>query len=183
MKIQELKENEPLKVIEVSKHVMVPQLQLGDASNYDTIECKQIQMMVFTDGELAMEGEEVTEDISEYYIGKKKYQYTVDTLKTRDVFFRNHSYVITYLIAQRWMSVGNFTGWFDVVEDVSVYLENAKDKKALKDAKRVIGKIQNRNDNVDYSSFLSMYLSRGRGLKDVEIEEIAKNAYSLRKIR
>ena len=77
MKIKELKENEPLKVIEVSRRCKHRSLNLG------VVEWKRIKMRVFTDGEIVCEDAEIIQDIDEYYIGKSKYPYDVNTLKTK----------------------------------------------------------------------------------------------------
>ena len=112
MKIKELKENQPLNVIEVYKHEGIPSFGLDNKSNDSTLEFKQIHTMVFTDGEFLKESEEKIKNIKEYYIGNKKYEYRVDTLKTRDIFLKNYSYAIVYLVAQEWITVGNVRRWF-----------------------------------------------------------------------
>lgn len=178
MKFQELKENEPLKVIEVSKHIPTP---IFDAKNPSYIEFKHIQMEIFTDGVVEKESETTSKNIEEYYIKKRKYD--LDTLKTKNIYFKNHSYVITYLIAKEWMKVGHIIGWFDVIKDVSIFLQNSKDKQALKSAKRVIRDIENRNKRADYSSIIGMIASQCGGLKKFEMEEVSKNVYSLKKVK
>ena len=183
MKIQELKENSPLKVIEVSKYFEMPPSIFNpkEVSNPDIGEIKQIQMRVFTDGKIKKISKELVESIKEYYIGKRKYQHPVDTLKTKNIFFKDHSFVITYLIAKEYTTVGNIRGWFDIIKDVSVYLENTKDKKALKNAKQAIKEIQNHNSSVDYSSLFGMLISWGNGLEKFNPEEIEENVFSLKK--
>lgn len=182
MKIQELKENEPLEVIEVSNHMSMPYFHTKE-KKVKVIEHTQIQMRIFTDGEIEKESEETSERIKEYYIGKRKYPCYVDTLKTKNIFIKNHSYVITYLIAQEWMNVCNIRGWFDVVKDISVYLENSKDKQALKTAKQAIKQIQKHNNRVDYSSLFTMLSTRGGDIDKFETKRVSKNVYSLRKTR
>lgn len=185
MKFTELKEQEPLEVVEVTKHMVIPKFPNPNTGKIDrknrTVENKKIQMRIFTDGEIAKESEEVTQNIEEYYIGKRKYQYDVDTLKTKNIYFKNHSYVITYLIANEFMTVGNVHGYFDVIKEVSIYLQNPKDKKALKCAKQAIREIANRNNSVDCSSLFGMLFSQGKELQKFETEKISKNVYSLKK--
>lgn len=186
MKFTELKENEPLEVIEITNHIVFPRFPNPTTGKRDidsdiVSEDKRIQMRIFTDGEIEKESEETSQNIDEYYIGKKKYQYDVDTLKTKKVYFKNHSYVITYLIANEFMTIGNARGWFDVVKEVSIYLKNPKDKKALKCAKQAIREIENHNNSVDYSSLFGMLFSQGKGLQKFETEKISKNVYSLKK--
>ena len=183
MKFKELKEHEPLEVVEVTKHMVIPDFPGTKSLNRKVFEDKKIQMRIFTDGEIAEESEETTKSIDEYYIGKRKYQLAVDTLKTKNLYFKNHSYVITYLIAKEFRTVGSVSGWFDVVEDVSIYLKNPKDKTALKSAKGVIREIENHNKSVDYSSLFGMLFSQGKESPKFEPEEISKNVYSLKKRR
>ena len=175
MKIKELKENEPLQVIEVSNHVTVP-------FRSKKIECDMIKMRVFTDGEISKESEEKKEEINEYYFGKKKYQCGVDTLKTKDIYFNNHNYVITYLIAQEWTKIGNVSGWFDIIKDVSIYMKNPKDRKTIKTVEQVIRQNKECNRSVNYSSLFAMLAGQRKGYETFEPKKISKNVYTLRKI-
>ncbi len=178
MKFQELKENEPLEIIEVSDHI---EPIFVDEDDPNLIELDRIQMRIFTDGEIVKESEEIIEDIDTYYFGKKKYDNDVDTIKTKKIYLKNHSYVITYLISKEFISTGNIKGWFDVVKDVTIYLENAKDRKALKSAKKVIRIINNHNNSVDYSSLQRMLYSKAQSIEKFECEKISKNVYTIKR--
>lgn len=171
MKIQELKEDSPLAIIEVIDHV----LSAND-------EWKRIYMSVFTDGEILKESEEKVESIDEYYFGKQKYKCSVDTLKSKNIYFKNHNYVITYLIAQEWTRVGNIGGWFDIIKDVSIYMKNPKDRKTLKMIRQVIRQNEERARSVDYSSLFAMLFGQTKGFETFEPKKISKNVYTLRKI-
>ena len=81
MKFQELKENEPLKVIEVSNHIPTP---IFDAKNPSYIVFKHIQMEIFTDGVVEKESETTSKNIEEYYIKKKKIRFR---------YFKNKKYI------------------------------------------------------------------------------------------
>ncbi len=185
MKIRELKENEPLKVIEVTNHFPAwPDPNTGKIDeNAKGSEDKRIKTIIITDGEIEKQTEETTQDINEFYIGKSKYHMTVDTLKTKNIYFKNYSYVITYLLAKEFMVKGSVAGWFDIVKEVSVYLENIKDKKALKEAKRVIKEINNLNSHTDYSSLFGMILSQPTKSEKFETEEISRNVYTLKRTK
>ncbi len=172
MKIQELKEDNPLTLMEVTDHVLSPD-----------DEWKRIYMVVLTDGEIAKESEEKIENIDEYYFGKQKYKCCVDTLKTKNVYFKNHNYVITYLIAQEWTTVGNIHGWFDIIKDISIYMKNPKDRKTLKTVKQVIKQNEARIRSVDYSSILSMLCGNRKGFETFEPEKISENVYSLKRTK
>lgn len=178
MKIRELKENEPLKVIEVTKHLTVPTSPVKENEKSKVIEDEHIKTIIFTDGEIEKQTEEASQSIDEYYIGKSKYHMTVDTLETKNIYFKNHSYVITYLLAKEFMVKGHVRGWFDVIKDVSIYLENGKDKKALREAKRFIKQINECNDYTNYLSSWGLQLPQDEGL-----EKISKNAYTLKRTK
>ena len=141
MIIKELKENEPLDVIKVYNHIKGAPASPGKENNQNIDMVESVKTLIFTDGEIEKESEEISEKIYEYKIGKKKYDYPVDTLKTKNVYFKNHSYVITCLVVKENTSVGNIEGWFDIIKDVTIYLEDSKNKTALKKAKKVIKEI------------------------------------------
>lgn len=159
MKICKLKENEPLELIEVSLNM---QSTSPECKNSKEIALTEIQMKVFTDGVIEKESEGTVKNIDKYYIGKKEYKYKVNTLKTKNVFFKDYSYVITYLIAEEWLNIEGIHGLFDVIKDISIYLKNPKDKKTLKIAKQVIKEIANHNDSINYSSLLGMFVAQGK---------------------
>lgn len=187
MKFIELKENETLEMVEVYSHVMFPGLNKEKnpeeyMARYDeSSEYGRIKTKVFTDGKIDTEGDEFVEDIYEFYIGENKYPYNVDVLKGKNISFKDYSYVITYLIANEFTSVGNVRGWFDVIKEVTVYLKNPKDIKSLINAKRAIKEIAKNNQSVDRSSIYGTILSKGVGLKTFETQEIADNVYTLTK--
>ena len=143
-----------------------------------TIELDQIETIIITDGEIEKRTEEVSQNINAYYFGKTKYQNDVDTLKVQNIYFKNHSYVITYLLAKEWiwMPNGHIEGLFDVIKDVSIYLENVKDKKALREAKRVIKRIYNYSNPDNYLSIWELLFKQYEGL-----EEISSDVYTLKK--
>lgn len=65
MKIRELKENEPLNIIEVSKQYHYPSFIARGPKDSDTYEEKKIKMKVFTDGEIEKQTEETSQNINE----------------------------------------------------------------------------------------------------------------------
>lgn len=184
MKVKELRQDTPLKVIEVSNHRRYkpfPSVCGIETFSYDVIEEKQIQMKIFTDGEIEKESDETSQNINEYYIGKDKYQYDVDTLKTKNIYFKNYSYVITYLIANEWMTIGSVTGWFEVIKEISIYLNDSKDKKALQSAKKVIKEAKNNARGVDYSSLFKVVFSKNKENDNFETIKLSQNVYCLKK--
>lgn len=59
MKLKELKENEPLNIIEVSKQYHYPSFIARGPKDSDTYEEKRIKMKVFTDGKVERESKEI----------------------------------------------------------------------------------------------------------------------------
>lgn len=180
MRIRELKENEPLKVTRVTYHFPAwPDPSTGKIDkDAKPIEDERIKTIIFTDGEIEKQTEEASKNINEFYIGKSKYHMTVDTLETKNIYFKNHSYVITYLLAKEFRAIHNGGGWFDVIKDVSIHLENKNDKKALREAKRFIKQINECNDYTNYLSSWGLQLPEYE-----ELEKISKNAYTLKKTK
>lgn len=180
MKIRELKENEPLKVIEVTKSF--PAWQDPSNGKIDKeakgFEDERIKTIIFTDGEIEKQTEEASQSIDEYYTGKSKYHMTVDTLETKNIYFKNYSYVVTYLLAKEFRAIHNGGGWLDVIKDVSIHLENKNDKKALREAKRFIKQINECNDYTNYLSIWGLQLPEDEGL-----EKISKNIYTLKRTK
>ena len=187
MKYPKLDENEPLKVIEVSQKVRLPNFRPKDGSipeNFEEFETKdlnRLHMKLFTDGEISKESDETKESIDGYYIGKKKYPFDVDTLKTKKVYFKNHSYVITYLLSQEVASIGKVGGWFEFVKDVKIYLRNPKDHKALKEANRVIKTIQGRYNAFDFDSIYGVLFHQGESNEKYDIERKSEDVYSIKR--
>lgn len=182
MKIRELKENEPLKVIEVIKHLIIPASPGKIDEETKVIEDERIKTIIITDGEIEKQTEETSQSIDKFYIGKSKYHMTIDSLKTKNIYFKNYSYVITYLLAKEFMVKGSVAGWFDVIKDVSVHIENKKDIKALREAKKVTKEINYNDIRVNYTSLLALVLWQWYVPEKFKPEEISKNVYTLKKL-
>ena len=186
MKIKELREGQPLEVVEVSKNVTYLELSKIldgeiDESFENVEELKQIQMKIFTDGQIENETDETIINIDEYYVGKSKYQSDVDTLKTKNLYFKNYSYVIVYLLANEEVTIGNISDRFDVIKDVSIYLKDSKDKDSLRTAKNKIKEIEKNNNIYNYSSLFRILFSKGKIKKNIELEELRNKVYTLKK--
>jgi len=133
MKIKELKDNENIEIIKVSKHINTP--------DRVTIEIPLIETQMITDGLVEVDEKQKEESIENYCINGKKYDYYVDTLKTQNVSLKNHSYVIVYLTAYEYVTTQGKTLWIPIIKDMSVYLSDLKNKKALRQVRQVISHI------------------------------------------
>ena len=181
MKFKELKESEPLELIEGISHIHFPSHPMDNSDSDKVYEDRKVYMQLFTDGELEKESAINVTNIDGYKIGFSKID--IDTLKTKKVYLKKYNYAIVFLIAEEWRDIGNIHGWFDVVKDVLIYLENKEDKNALKTARNVITNIFKRNNSADYSSLFGMLTSRGSDVENFEIDKLNKDVYTVRKGR
>lgn len=136
MEIKELKNNQPLEVLEVCTHVEADSAQ-------KTLEFKPVQTLIFTDGEVVGQSEEITGNISLFNTGEREYK--ADTLKTKKIYISGHSYIIKCLIADELSNITLRFGLVKVLKDVSIYLENQNNKESLRNAKQVIKLIKKYN--------------------------------------
>lgn len=81
-------------------------------------------------------------------------------------------------MAKEFRAIHNGGGWYDVIKNVSIHLENKNDKKALREAKRVIKQINECNDYTNYLSIWGLQLPQDEGL-----EKISKNTYTLKRTK
>ena len=182
MKIRELKENESLEVIEVTMKPNNTDIFDSVLSDSDTGEYSRIKMRILTDGEIERQTEEISQDINEFYIGENKYQFDVNTLKTKKLYFKNYIYIITYLVSTEYRLFGTIPRKFDIVNDISIYLKNEKDKNALICAKQMIKDFVISNNNLDNFHLFAMALSQTDGTARLDINKISKNIYTLKKL-
>lgn len=180
---KKLTEEDSIQIIEIINNERILRspleiVQPNEKIEYEIKERKQVQMKVLTDGEIAKVSKSASQDIEEYYFDKEKYFYPVSTLKTKNVYFKNHNYVITYLIAREFTRRGNLLGWFNVIKNIDIYLKNPTDKKSLKIVDQVLKKIENHNNSGVL--FFEMILPKSENLESFEPIEIDENIYSLR---
>lgn len=174
MNIHELKENNPLKVIEVIKHRKVPTI-FNNPPQVPIIEDKLIETEVITDGEVISQSEETIKPIEDFFFGKEKYSLRVDTLKEKYLLFKNYSYIITYTIAQENLLMGTFRGRVPIIKDINIYLANINNRKAYKSAKQAIKKIKRFNCSAHFNSIASTLVPRGEEI----FEELSPNVHRL----
>lgn len=153
--IEELKEGMPLEVIQASynsiaRREIPPRI----------VEIPKIRTIVYTDGEIFNESELETYNIEKYYFGTKEYEGKVELLKKKKIYIRNHSFVVVYKLAEEFKIVGNVAGLFDVIKEVKIYLKDTHDKKALRNARNIIDSERSFSSSINYSSPLTMELSR-----------------------
>lgn len=168
--IRELKDNEPLEVITISHQLkMSTPLKNTDKK----LENKLIYTKVLTDGIVVKKDKKPKEKITEYYFDdNEKFNGNADFLRKKDLYFKNHSYVITYLIAKQ-TSRDSSSGDVEIVKNISIYLKNRMDIKTLKKVKRIVKEIN--RYNINHSPSLIPY-----GLEEYDNEKCDGNVYVLK---
>ncbi|MEI3251400.1 MAG: hypothetical protein V8R79_01120 [Candidatus Gastranaerophilaceae bacterium] len=79
--------------------------------------------------------------------------------------------------------LGTIRRKFDIVNDISIYLKNEKDKNALICAKQIIKDFVISNNNLDNFHLFAMALSQPDGTARLDINKISKNIYTLKRIK
>lgn len=148
----------------------------------------RIRTLVYTDGEIDydyknMNDDEEVECHEFYFSNGQKYIPSIDTLITKKLFLKNHSYVVTILVAGETTSVGRVGGWFTLIKDIDIYLKDPKDRKALRTARKVITDIKERNSKMNYSSLYSMVMNPICGLDHFNEQELENGIHKLTKFR
>lgn len=132
--MKELKYGESLNVVNVFRNITLP-----DNNN---IELEKVRQIVFSDGTIDSEDDEIIEKIDKFpvdsFCGKQLYLYGVDTLKSRNIYFTNYSYIITFYIAEMNVHNRQLHGIADQIFGTQIYLKNKKDLVALRKARKII---------------------------------------------
>ena len=153
--IEELNETTPLEVVEVFCTSVARRNIMPIPDKHS-----RIRTIVYTDGEIFKESKVETSNIKSYYFGTKEYEGRVDLLEKKKIYIRNHSYVVVYKTAEERKIKGNVCGLFDVIKEVKIYLKDINDKNALRRARYVIDSNKSFSRGIDYSSPLTMELSK-----------------------
>lgn len=175
LQIEELKDEMPLEVIEVSCYSVARR-----NAPPITIEIPKIMTIVYTDGEIFKESETETYNIKSYYFGTKKYEGKVESLKKKNIYIKNHSFAVIYTIAEESKIVENVGGLFDVIKEVKIYLKDINDKKALQSAQHVIESNKTFSRSIDYSSPLTMELSKA--VNTCKTSQIPQNPFEKKRV-
>lgn len=184
MQINELKENEPLKVTEAYYRSTMPESLLHSLQiePYEIVN-KRVYEVIFTDGDIDRENPQKLENVDEYRINGKKYPYNINFLRSKDIYFRNYTYVIKITIAKKMDTINGISGWFDIVLETSINLHDCNDTKALKEAKRALEIVMKKNTRNHFSSALDLLFSHSKKEEYSKLreEKIANNIYALKK--
>lgn len=163
-------------LVEISKRIKCPSAP-GTKSELNEYEYPKVLTKIYTDGQIVKVDEPLEENIKEHYIGKEKYTHSVDKKKTRKVHLKNHTYAVVYTLAEEFVTIGNIHGFFKVVKDVTIYVNNNRDLTALRKANKTIQMIADNNRSIDYSSVFSMVFTIEQAPKKMEYEHQQENIY------
>lgn len=125
---KELKPGTPLELVEAIRYSKVPNLP-GKKDKEQIIEIPIVQSVLFTDGTI-VKTDEVVKDSNRINIEGIKEQ-KINIKKTKYVYLSNFTYAVVYLIAKEDLIMQNCGGTFDTVKNVSIYLNDKQDKKAI----------------------------------------------------
>ena len=155
-----------------------PPLSEEDAKPVVTPEVK-VDTKIYTDGEIIKVTESSKEPISEYFIGKIKYDRPVDTLIKRKAYIKNASFILVVTVAEDKIEIGaHGVGVFNVIKDTEIFLNNKKDKKALKKARETILAI---SGDSHYESIFDILFRKNNINSDLDYEKENDSVYRLKK--
>ncbi len=180
MRYKILKENEPLDIATAIEYQVVPSAPGRKDSRI--AEITKISTNVFTDGSIVKE-EENTYGFTGYYYDKQKTPHHFDNIKLKTIYFKDHSYVIVYLIREEYGKRGNVAGLFNVIADIRVYLKEPEDKKALKEVKTAIKEIERVNNSTNYTSVFTAMFGPQEKMQKFEPSEVSEGIYTLKRIK
>lgn len=173
MKIVEKKNGES---INISKAILKTNFAspLGEGHKPEVYKRTRMYQEVFTDGTIVKENDKETKSITQFSVEGRDYDAT--SLSTREVFLNDFNYIIVFTFVNEGMHVGNSMGFFDVLRDVNVYVNDLNDKKTLKALNKAIRSVE-KNYLVTAKNSLSIFT------KDycVKEEKIAPNVYKIKK--
>lgn len=189
MEVTILKDGEPLVIKKATFTYEVPRFDLSEEKIYSTD--ARIRTIVYTDGEIDYDYKDSNPDKVEkchdfYFSNGERYDHGIDTVITKNLFLKDYTYAITYVIAEEWTRRGRICGWFSIIKEKNIYLKDKKDRKVLRVVKKAMNDISNQNSRIDYSSVfgnLMSSLSAKRGLDHFDEEDLERGIHRLIKTR
>jgi len=143
-----------------------------------------VKTRIYTDGEIVNIEIEYPRQTDEYNVGKKKHNGGPNTFMIRKrIYITNASYVLKVTTAREFLRAGKVNGFFDVLKETEIFLNNKKDKQALRNAKKTIQKFsgQPHFDSI-FDAIMQNYSSNSGSInKNLNYDSINKNVYQLRK--
>ena len=150
---------------------------INDSMKWDAIQTKMITDGVLTRKTMIEEKKIETES------AKKEFSYAsrVDRVIREEMTFSEASYLIQVLVVKKYLHTGHIMGFFDVIQDIDIYLKDIKDKQILKELRILIGTIINPKSS-DYRSLFDVMVPRQQSLSKLATEEVEEGIYHVKKI-
>ena len=171
---KELKPGTPLELVEAIRYSKVPNLP-GKKDKEQIIEIPIVQSVLFTDGTIVKTDEVVKESNRINIEGIKEQK--INIKKTKYVYLTNFTYAVVFLIAKEDLIMQNCGGTFDTVKNVSIYLNDKQDKKAIEKVRQVLKLNAKNSEKIDTSSVFSLAISEAIGKVKSCGKEVSKNIY------
>jgi len=107
----------------------------------------------------------------------REYKYKEEVIKG-DLILEDPTFILEVTLKNTWLEGKHVSGYFDVVDDTSIYIVNPNDKEALRKAKATINHMK--TDVNDIQSILELIMYKDDTY--ASYYEINKNVYSLKKL-
>ena len=177
-KIKVLKNDEPLTVKRATLRVRYAW------SNKKYYNREKICTYVYTDGEIVDSEVVCVENTSKFVFSNgKAYDQRIDKVMTKNLYLKDYTYAITYVIAEEYMQVGKVVGFFKVVKDTGVYFKDKVNWKAIRAVCNAITDISEQNTGGNYNSILDVALGKQKKSRRFKEEVLEDKVYRLVKTR
>lgn len=136
----------------------------------------KVSTLLYTDGV-------ITSTNTKSY-SRREYKYKDEVIKgdlildVTEVKIEDPTFILEVTLKNTWLDGKHVSGYFDVVDDTSIYIVNPNDKEALKKAKATINHMK--TDVNDIQSILELIKYKDDTYSNYY--EINKNVYSLKRI-
>lgn len=136
----------------------------------------KVSTLLYTDGII------LDTNTRSYFI--KEYKYKEEVIKgdlildVTEVKIEDPTFILEVTLKNTWLEGKHVSGYFDVVDDTSIYIVNPNDKEALRKAKATINHMK--TDVNDIQSILELVMYKDDTY--ASYYEINKNVYSLKKL-
>lgn len=136
----------------------------------------KVSTLLYTDG--------VILDTKARSCSVREYKYKEEVIKgdlildVTEVKIEDPTFILEVTLKNTWLQGKHVSGYFDVVDDTSIYIINPNDKEALRKAKATINHMK--TDVFDIQSILELFMYKDDTY--TSYYEINKNVYSLKKL-
>lgn len=185
MKYNILKEGQSIEVVTGFNTYTIPNFWTNEP---ETTKSDVLKTKIFTDGVIAEESSPVVEEVNDFYVQKKyclpNNACSVSNISVKDVTLKDASYAVLFLIAEEFFRLNHGGAYENVLENVSVYIKNPKDKETWRKIKETIkyNPLSYKLDNSPIGVKLgTMFYTSS--FDDMYYEKHSDNVYTLKRIK